>query len=97
MTARQRLDYERTIFWDDSSDPGAGWVIEDELDGESVHRVEYAARGLLSVPEAAEALGCNRRTILRWISNGNIRAVKHGGDIRIPNSAVKQILLEEEE
>ena len=57
----------------------------------------YEGRGLMTVAEAARALGVNRKTVYRWIVDGAILAVTRGGDeYRIPISEVNRILLEEE-
>lgn len=93
MNARSR--YKRTIYWDNPQGPGAGWTIEEEIEGE-VYETRYEGRGLMTVADAAEALDVNRKTVYRWIEDGEIRAVMKGGALRIPNSEVKQLLLEEE-
>jgi excisionase family DNA binding protein len=36
-------------------------------------------RKFLKVSEVSETLGASRRTVLRWIYEGNLRAVKLGG------------------
>lgn len=44
----------------------------------------------LSIPQAAETLGCSDHTIRRMISRGELRAVRFGRLIRIAPSALQR-------
>lgn len=45
-----------------------------------------------SVEEVAALLGAGHRTVYRWVGDGTIRSVKIGGLIRIPVSALDELL-----
>lgn len=47
-------------------------------------KVEY------SIPEAAELCAVDRRTMLRWVRAGRIRAAKNGRVFRIPNASLRE-------
>jgi excisionase family DNA binding protein len=49
---------------------------------------------LLTVPQAAEALGHSRRTVERWIAAGQLRAVRVGPrhPWRVPTEAVEEFI-----
>ena len=48
---------------------------------------------LLRSGEVAELLGVDRHTVVKWIKEGKIRAIKlPSGRYRIPESEVKKIL-----
>jgi len=48
---------------------------------------------MLRSGEVAEILGVDRHTVVKWIKEGNIKAVKlPSGRYRIPESEVKKIL-----
>lgn len=47
-------------------------------------KVEY------SIPEAADLCGVTRRTMLRWVVNGRIRAERNGRVFRIPNASLRE-------
>jgi len=40
-------------------------------------------KSLFKVAEVAEATGCSKRTVCRWIADGSLRAVKLGGSTRV--------------
>jgi excisionase family DNA binding protein len=43
-----------------------------------------------SVPEAADLCGVDRRTMLRWVRMGRLRAERIGRVFRIPNSSLRE-------
>jgi excisionase family DNA binding protein len=43
-----------------------------------------------SVPEAAELCGVDRRTMLRWVQNGVLRATRVGHFWRITNASLRE-------
>lgn len=43
-----------------------------------------------SIPEAAELCGVDRRTMLRWVRAGRIRAERNGRVYTIPNAALRE-------
>jgi len=48
---------------------------------------------MLRSGEVAEILGVNRHTVVKWIKEGKIRAIKlPSGRYRIPESEVKRII-----
>lgn len=51
-------------------------------------------KDLISVKEAAEALGLARVTVYKQISRGNILSCRLGGSLYVPRSEVERILLE---
>ena len=71
------------------------FLCQEEIEGE-VFETQYEGRGLMTIADAAEALDVNRKTVYRWIEDEEIRAVRKGKHLRIPNSEVKRILEEEE-
>jgi excisionase family DNA binding protein len=50
----------------------------------------------LSLSEVAGLMGVSERTVRRWIKSGKLRAYKPGRDYRIPESAVRQLVVESE-
>ncbi len=50
----------------------------------------------LSLSEAADALDISERTAYRWIKSGKLRAYKPGRDYWIPESAIKDVVVESE-
>ncbi len=46
----------------------------------------------LTLPEVAERLKVSRRTIYRWIKNGDLDAYQFGREYRITESALKNFL-----
>jgi len=46
----------------------------------------------LTLPEVAERLKVSRRTIYRWIKNGELNAYQFGREYRITEGALKQFL-----
>jgi excisionase family DNA binding protein len=46
----------------------------------------------LTLPEVAERLKVSRRTIYRWIKNGDLDAYQFGREYRITESALKDFL-----
>ena len=46
----------------------------------------------LTLPEVAERLKVSRRTIYRWIKNGDLNAYQFGREYRITESALKEFL-----
>jgi excisionase family DNA binding protein len=53
---------------------------------------EHAGQTLLSPCEAAHALAVSDRTIHRWISHGDLPAVRVGGRYRITREAVASMI-----
>ena len=47
-------------------------------------KVEY------SVPEAASLCGVDRRTMLRWVRSGRVRAARNGRCYRISNASLRE-------
>ena len=45
-----------------------------------------------TLPEVAERLKVSRRTVYRWIKNGDLKAYQFGREYRITESALKQFL-----
>ena len=45
-----------------------------------------------TLPEVAERLKVSRRTVYRWIKNGDLNAYQLGREYRITESALKQFL-----
>lgn len=45
----------------------------------------------LTVPEAAKELHVSRQTVHRWVAAGKLRAVRVGGVLRVPRSALSQV------
>ena len=45
-----------------------------------------------TLPEVAERLRVSRRTVYRWIKNGDLNAYQFGREYRITESALKQFL-----
>ncbi len=45
-----------------------------------------------TLPEVAERLKVSRRTVYRWIKNGELNAYQFGREYRITESALKQFL-----
>jgi excisionase family DNA binding protein len=43
--------------------------------------------------QAAEALQTTRKTVYRWINNGQLNAVKAGSFLRIPESELQKFLI----
>jgi len=49
--------------------------------------------GMLRSGEVAKILGVDRHTVVKWVKEGGIRAVRPlGGRYRIPESEVRRIL-----
>ena len=46
---------------------------------------------MLSVTEVAEKLGFSRQTILKWINDEKIKAIRIEREYRIPDSELKRI------
>ena len=46
----------------------------------------------LTLPEVAERLQVSRRTVYRWIKNGDLDAYQFGREYRITESALKDFL-----
>jgi excisionase family DNA binding protein len=46
----------------------------------------------LTLPEVAETLKVSRRTVYRWINNGDLDAYQFGREYRITESALKDFL-----
>ena len=49
--------------------------------------------GLLPVREVAERLNVSPRTIQRLVKAGKLRAYRVGGQIRIPEAALKEMMI----
>ena len=45
-----------------------------------------------TLPEVAERLKVSRRTVYRWIKNGDLKAYQFGREYRITESALKDFL-----
>jgi excisionase family DNA binding protein len=45
-----------------------------------------------TLPEVAERLKVSRRTVYRWIKNGDLNAYQFGREYRITESALKEFL-----
>lgn len=57
-------------------------LIEEQLN-------EYRKlKSFLNVKEAAEFLGVSKKTVLRWISKGELFAIKIGREYRIPKASI---------
>lgn len=50
------------------------------------------SRPELTTTEVAEALGISRRTVLRRVRDGSIRAMTLGRAVRIPRAEVERLL-----
>jgi len=50
----------------------------------------------LSLSSVAGSLGVSERTVRRWIKSGKLKAYKPGRDYRIPESALREFILENE-
>jgi len=48
----------------------------------------------LSLPEAADELGISEPTVRRWVKSGRLLAFKPGRDYKVPESAVRELILE---
>lgn len=46
---------------------------------------------MVSVKEAAEMFSVTKRTVFRWIENGQIKAIKIGGTVRIPEEEIDRL------
>jgi len=64
---------------------------------EILHRISESPRAesqpeFLSVTEAAHTTSTSRWTIRRWIKSGRLKAVRIHGVVRIPRSAIHELL-----
>lgn len=46
---------------------------------------------MVSVKEAAEMFSVTKRTVFRWIESGQIKAIKIGGTVRIPDEEIERL------
>lgn len=46
---------------------------------------------MVSVKQAAEIFSVTKRTIFRWIENGQIKAIKIGRTVRIPDEEIDRL------
>jgi len=53
--------------------------------------ITLETKDLLSVARAAEAIGCSRLTVYRWVEKGKVISVRFGGLIYIPRSEVERL------
>ena len=54
-------------------------------------KVNAEVEGLLSVEDAAEALGRSRMTLYRWIKKGKIISFRFNGRTLIPNVEIERL------
>mgnify|MGYP003140991412 CR=1 FL=1 len=58
-----------------------------------MNEVGNSSSGLLAVKEVAERLNVSPRTIQRLVKAGKLRAYRVGGQLRIPEAALKEMML----
>lgn len=46
---------------------------------------------MVSVKQAADIFSVTKRTIFRWIESGQIKAIKIGGTVRIPEEEIERV------
>ncbi len=70
----------------------AALVADGEVSSEQAARGLLAFRGdpspppLLSMDEVANRFGCTVRTVQRWISEGELKPIRRGRLVRIPEN-----------
>ena len=75
------------VRWQRSSAPGQGITVERYVRGH-VYTRQVGAKGFLSPPEAAVALGLTREFVYRLIWDKKLKSVKREGRMAIPVSSV---------
>jgi excisionase family DNA binding protein len=50
------------------------------------------AKGLLTVRQIAEALGCHGQTVYGWIATGKLPCVRVGGRVKFDGAAIAEWL-----
>lgn len=46
---------------------------------------------MVSVKEVAKMFSVTKRTVFRWIESGQIKAIKVGGTVRIPEEEIERL------
>lgn len=56
-----------------------------------MYNIENGGDYLVTVKQAAEIFSVTKRTIFRWIESGQIKAIKIGGTVRIPDEEIERL------
>ena len=56
-----------------------------------MYNIENGGDYLVTVKQAAEIFPVTKRTIFRWIESGQIKAIKIGGTVRIPDEEIERL------
>ena len=56
-----------------------------------MYNIENGGDYLVTVKQAAEIFFLLLRTIFRWIESGQIKAIKIGGTVRIPDEEIERL------
>lgn len=74
------------------NDPRPGWRLEPRGTDPIGHEPPSLPKQVLTVPEAAEALGISRSLAYELVARNDIPAVRLGRRIVVPRQAINEIL-----
>ncbi len=90
---KRRRTFQVTVWWDNPPSPRQGVTIEQMVGGR-VYSRRVGPNGLLTVPEAARALGVSDYSAYRLTWQEKLGTVRTSGGVMIPLREVKRYLAE---
>ena len=68
------------------------WVLDSDAPLSATDAASKSETGLLTIPEAAEALRVSTRTVSRFLRDNNLPALRIGRSVRIRRSDLEEFM-----